>query len=292
MIVVVGSLNFDTTATVPRLPGPGETVLGFGHYTDTGGKGANQAVAAARLGGQVAMVGRWGDDAAGESLLRVLDSEGVDRSGVVVDGEVLTGAAFITVDGKGENMIVVSPGANARVAEADLAAVDWTQTDVVLSQLEVPIEAVAAAASRGSGPFILNPAPAAQLSSELLGQVDILVPNRSELGLLAGVPEPGSLDEVRAAIAELGLDTVVVTLGAEGALVHHEGRSDHVPAPSVEPVDPTAAGDAFCGALAVMTAEGRPLTTAVELAVQAGALAATRPGAQSSLPYRSELEFS
>jgi ribokinase len=288
MIIVVGSLNHDTTARVSRLPVPGETVMGTGHFTDTGGKGANQAVAAARLGAPVAMVGRVGDDAAGAGLLEALDDAGVNRDGVRVDAAVPTGAAFITVDDEGENTIVVSPGANAAMVPSDLDDVGLEDAAVVLAQLEVPMPVVQAAAERANGLFVLNPAPAAVLSRTILDRVDVLVPNRTELSLLTQ-SHGDSLDALAEASVGIGVRTVVVTLGARGALVVDGGHTHHVPAPVIEAVDPTAAGDAFCAALAVMLSEGQSVVEAVEFAVKAGAVAATRPGAQGSLPFRNEL---
>ena len=289
MIVVVGSLNHDTTAFVPRLPSPGETVLGTRHFTDSGGKGANQAVAIARLGGQVSLVGRVGDDAAGAGLLASLDASGVLRESVNSDASLPTGAAFITVDDQGENMIVVSPGANSALTPADLDGVGLESASVVLVQLEVPMAVVAAAAARTAGTFILNPAPAVEIPQEVMDRVDVLVPNRSELALLAGTTEPKTRPELIDAVSRLGVRTVVTTLGRDGALIVEGAATTDVPAPVVDAVDPTAAGDAFCGAMALMIAEGEPLVSAVEFAVRAGAFAASRQGAQASLPSRDEL---
>ena len=292
-VVVVGSLNQDLTVAVPRLPRAGETVLGDGLRTGAGGKGANQAVAVARLGLRVAMVGRVGDDGGGRALMAGLADDGVDVGGVRLDDLAPTGTAMIVVDSAGENMIVVSPGANGRVGIDDVGAVASVLggAAVTLLQLEVPLEAVAAAAAASGGTVILNPAPAAPLPAELLARVDVLVPNRTELALLAGTDPPDGLDDVTELASGLdGPAAVVVTLGAEGALVWAAGAATHVPAPVVEAVDATAAGDAFCGGLTDGLVRGDSLVEAVRWAVRVGAVAATRHGAQPSLPTRSDVE--
>lgn len=282
-IVVVGSLNRDLTVEVARLPVAGETVLGSSHRWDSGGKGANQAVAAARLGRSVAMVGRVGDDDAGEALVAGLDAEGVDTSGVLREPDAGTGLAVIVVDGSGENQIVVSPGANSQLLPGDLPADLLRSAALVLLQLEIPVETVAAAARLAGGTVVLNPAPATELPDELLAHVDVLVPNRTELAALAGDGEP------EAQARRLGRP-VVVTLGAAGALVVQGGEATRVPAPVVDAVDATAAGDAFCGALADGLVQGLDLVAATHRAVAAGGVAASRPGAQASLPTRGDVD--
>lgn len=293
MITVVGSLNQDIVARVPRHPRPGETVLGSEHFVAAGGKGANQAVAAARLGRSVAMVGRVGDDDAGRTLLAGLVADGVDISGVQVDGEVGTGLALITLDDDAENAIVVSPGANGRVgaSDVDAAADKVRRAAVLLVQLETPMEAVVRAAELAAGKVVLNPAPAQPLPADVLASVDVLVPNRSELAVLAGCAEPTTPAGVAAAAATLlGPPAIVVTLGADGALVlAGEGEAVAVPAPRIDPVDTVGAGDAFCGALADALVRGEDLVAAVRWAVNAGAVAATRRGAQPSLPTAAEV---
>ena len=290
-IVVVGSLNTDITVPVDRLPAPGETVLGGDALTGAGGKGANQAVAAALLGRSVAMVGRVGADDRGASLLAGLDAAGVERSEVATDPLVPTGLALITVGGDGENMIVVSPGANGLVRAADVAAApSIAVAAVTLLQLEVPLEAVTAAARVSTGTVILNPAPASPLPAALLAEVDVLVPNRTELALLAGGATPATIEDAVAMARSIdGPDAVVVTMGADGALVVTRRDAEHVPAIPVDAVDATAAGDSFCGALADALVRGLGLADAVEWAVAAGAITVTRPGAQSSLPTRDEV---
>lgn len=289
-IVVVGSLNHDTTVFVPRLPAPGETVLGKTQVTDTGGKGANQAVAASRLGADVSMVGRVGADGAGRTLLDVLDRENIDHSSVVVDPGLPTGAAFITVDEAGENTIVVNSGANAALTVADLPEQEIRAANVVLAQLESPIGVIIRAAELCEGTFILNPAPAAPLDQLLLGLVDILVPNRTELAVLANLPPAVALDDVMRAVRIVGANRTVVTLGSEGALVVVDGNYIHVQAPKVESVDPTAAGDAFCGALAAGLCRGLDMDEAARWAVLAGAATVTKAGAQSALPTIEDIE--
>lgn len=287
-IAVVGSMNLDTTATVDRLPLPGETVLGSGHFTDTGGKGANQAVAAARLGRSVAMLGAVGDDDAGRRLLAVLSGDGVDVAAVRTSDQP-TGIALITVDGAGENTIVVSPGATGTYGPDDLDHDVLASASVVLAQLELPVETVVAAAA-ASGRFVLNPAPARSLPEELLAATDVLVPNATELALLAGAPVPDGPDQAADAARSLDVPSVVVTLGADGAVVVDGDRATHVAAPSIDAVDPTAAGDAFCGALADALVGGAELVDAARWAVRAGAVTATRWGAQAALPTRSDVE--
>lgn len=292
-VVVVGSLNQDISVVAERLPRPGESVTGSGHFLGPGGKGANQAVAAARLGAEAAMVGRVGRDEYGLSLVAGLEKEGIDVTAVGIDEESATGIAIITIDQNAENTIVVSPGANMELTEAhiqqhsDLIA----GAEVVLVQLEVPTAAVLATARIANGVFCLNPAPARQLPEALLERVDILIPNRSELGTLADAEEPtdpeAAVDLARR-LRHRGV--TVVTMGAEGALVVEEDNITEVPAPNVEAVDPTGAGDAFCGALAQSLAQGGSLQESVRRAVAAGAVAVTRRGAQTAMPNRAEVD--
>ena len=289
-VVVVGSLNLDTTVRVPRLPAPGETVLGGNTATDTGGKGANQAVATARLGRRVAMVGAVGDDAAAGRLCEALLASGVDVTHLVTVDRP-TGSAYIAVDDDGENMIVVDPGANGRLAPEHLPAGVLESTAVMLLQHEIPAPTVAAAVERAGGTVILNPAPGRPVSAGVLSKVTVLVPNATELAILTGGVVPRSPDEAAArAAAVVGPGAVVVTLGARGAVVVENGSDTHVPAPAVDAVDPTAAGDAFCGGLADALVGGASLVDAVRWAVRVGAVTVTRPGAQSSLPTKDEVE--
>ncbi len=291
MIAVVGSCNVDFVVPVPSLPGPGETVLGGDHLRTPGGKGANQAVAAARLGGEVAFVGCTGSDDLAATITGALAGAGVDTSWLRRVPDVPSGIALITVADGGENTIAVSPGANARLGRDDIAAASelLAAAAVTLVQLEIAPEAVAAAVHAAGGRVVLNPAPARPVPAGVLASVDVLVPNRSELGVLAGAPEPPTA----AGAAELarsldGPAAVVVTLGADGALVVEGGETTHVPAIEVHAVDATGAGDAFCGALADGLARDRSLVAATEWAVRVAGISTTRWGAQSS-PARAEL---
>ena len=287
VIVVVGSLNLDIVVPVPRHPRPGETVLGGDHARHPGGKGANQAVAAARLGAEIAMLGRVGDDDAGRLLLGALEEAGVATDDVLVTGDAPSGIALITVDDEAENAIVVSPGANARLDPSDVeAAAELIEgAGIVLLQLEVSLPSVERVAELARGTVILNPAPAVELPGSLLERIDVLVPNRGELAFLSG----GDHD-VESSAQELEARHVVVTLGAEGVLVVSGHSVEPIPGHSVEAVDTTAAGDCFCGALAAGLEEGLDLVVAARRANAAAALSTTRRGAQPSLPTRDELD--
>ena len=283
MIAVVGSINLDLVVAVDRHPAPGETVVGGDCRQLPGGKGANQAVAAARLGSEVAMVGRVGADAQGAWLREGLWTERVDVEHVREDRVAPTGVAMIAVDARGENTIVVSPGANARVDARDVAAASDVVrgAEVVLVQHEVPAAAVAAAIATAGGTVVLNPAPARGLAAP----VDVLVPNRGELETLAG----GRGDPVTLARSITAARAVVVTLGEEGAVVVEGDRAERVRAPHVEAVDSTGAGDAFCGALAEAMAGGATVVEAARWAVRVAAVSVTRPGAQGGLPRREDV---
>lgn len=292
-MAVVGSLNRDIVVRTPRLPGPGETLLAEGHLENLGGKGANQAVSAARLGQRVAMVGRVGADNAGQSFIDLLEREGIDSTHVRVDPEHPTGLALIAVEPSGENRIMVSPGANHRVTPADVARAGevLARAAVTLLQLEVPLATVTAAASAARGIVVLNPAPAQDLPDELLASVGVLVPNLGELAALAGLEPSDDLDDLRRMAARFERqNAIVVTLGARGALLFEKGRpARHYPAPRVDVVDTTAAGDGFCGALADALARNQSPGAAVEWAVRVAALVVTKPGAIAALPTAAEV---
>jgi len=293
-VVVLGSANLDIVVPVPHHPVTGETVLGGHHDRIPGGKGANQAVAAARLGARVAMVGRVGSDDAGRTLRTALQAAGVDCRHLAVDGLAPSGLALIGVDRSGDNTIIVSPGANGRVGPDDVVAAAslLASAAVTLVQLEVPAMAVEAALAASGGQVVLNPAPASFLSSALLERVDVLVPNRIELAQLAGSAEAGGLAAVEEMARGLPVPTVVVTLGADGALLVAGGDAVVLPAPPVEAVDTTGAGDAFCGAIAEALARGVAIDEATARAVHAGSLATTRRGAQPSLPTGAQVNAS
>jgi len=290
-IVVVGSSNTDMVVKAPRIPEPGETVLGGRFIMAAGGKGANQAVAAARLGGQVTLVARLGRDLFGRQAAEGLQAEGIDTSLVVWDEQTPSGVALIMVSAEGENSIVVAPGANGELSPADVERAEGAlaEADILLVQLEVPLAAVRRAielARRHGVRVILNPAPAAPLPADLLGQIDLLTPNRHEAALLAGLPVEQPEDAQRAArlILAGGVGAIAMTLGKEGALIAEGDLLAQIPAYPVQPVDTTGAGDAFNGALAVAWARGASLRQAVSYASAAAALATTVMGAQPSLP--------
>lgn len=291
-IVVVGSVNADHRIGVETLPLPGETVLGGPVTACAGGKGANQAVALARLGRPVSLVGAVGSDAAGQRLRDGLRTEGVDVSGLRQADDVPTGQAIVLVDPHGENSIVVSPGANAEVSAetVERARQRLSSAAVVLAQLEIPVTAVLAAARLTTGTFVLNPAPAAELPPELWRQVDVVVPNRGELARLCGAEVPRNTEDVARLARALPCARVVVTLGAQGVVVRDEEEVTAIPAPAVTAVDTTGAGDCFCGALADGLAGGLSLTEAAAFAVRAAALSVRQRGAQSSLPTRAQVE--
>ncbi len=295
-IVVVGSANTDMVVQVGHLPKPGETVLGGTFATVQGGKGANQAVAAQRLGADVTFVARLGRDDFGQRAYEAYQAEGLNLDFLVWDDGAPSGIASITVDAKGENCIAVASGANARLTPGDVAAAEAqiAQADCLLLQLEVPlptVEAAAKLAQKHGVRVILNPAPAAELPAELLAMVDILTPNETELAMLAQATPAAAIAQAAAAYHErLGLDVLIVTLGEQGALLLDGERQMEVPAFQITPVDTTAAGDSFNGALAVALAKGEDLAAATRFANAAAGLAATKAGAQPSLPNLAEVE--
>ncbi|MFG2626262.1 ribokinase [Streptomyces sp. NPDC048473] len=293
-LLVVGSANADLVIGVERRPAPGETVLGSDLAVHPGGKGGNQAVAAARLGAVTALLARVGDDAHGRLLLESQRAAGVDTSGVLVGGAP-TGVALITVDPSGDNSIVVSPGANARLTPEDIRAAGslFGAARVVSVQLEIPLETVsevAGAMSPGTR-LVLNPSPPAPLPDQVLTACDPLVVNEHEARYILGEAAGTTPQEWARALMELGPQSVVVTLGAAGALVADSRRDDvvRVPSPKVEAVDTTGAGDAFTAALAWRLGLGEELSEAAAFAVGVGAAAVTRQGAQASFPTAEEV---
>jgi ribokinase len=282
-IVVIGSANVDLVVRCARLPAAGETVHGHSFATLPGGKGAHQAVAAARLGAAVRFVGCVGDDAFGAIAHAALAAEGIDLTGLRRVSGTPTGVALIAVDDAGRNTITLAAGANACVGVADVDAAPIAGAALVVCQLEVPVEVVAHAAARARGagvPFLLNPAPASALPPTLLAQVDLLVPNETEAALLGGDAS---------ALRALGPRTVIVTLGERGVAVATAEGGWAEPAPRAHAVDTTGAGDAFVGALAAALVEGQPLRAAVGFAQRAAAISVTRPGAMAALARRDEL---
>jgi ribokinase len=292
-VVVLGSINVDLVVGVATLPRPGETVLGDRLLRFAGGKGANQAVAAARLGAAVRMIGRVGSDAFGDELLRGLEEDRVDVAGIVRDREEPSGAALIVVEKGGQNTVTVAPGANRKVGEDEVhrLAGGLGPADVLVLQLEIPLDAVRAAidAAHAAGArVVLNAAPAT--SPINLPAVDLLVVNEAEAEALSGVAvtDPESANVAAAALAQAA-GAVAVTLGAAGSVLWEDGRATHVEPRHVKAVDATGSGDAFVGAVACALAAGRPLPEAMELGSAAGAVAATRMGARSSLPTLDEV---
>lgn len=289
-IVVVGSFNTDLTTYMERLPRPGETVHGRKFVTGPGGKGSNQAVAAARLGAHVTFVGRIGTDAFGDAAIRMWQSENIDTSCVVRDPDHATGVAPIMVEDSGENLIVVALGANLAVSpmDVDSARPAIESADVLVTQLEIPLETAAYAlrVARECGVrTILNPAPAASLPGEMLALADYLTPNETELEVLFGGSQH---DPLRLLTSEN--QTLVMTAGAEGAVWTRRDGSGKVPTFAVQVVDTTGAGDAFNGGLAVALAEGKSLVEAIRFANATAALCVTRPGTAPSMPQRSEVD--
>jgi ribokinase len=291
-ILVVGSLNMDLVVRAPRFPAPGETISGEDLAIIPGGKGANQAVAAARLGAAVSMLGRVGSDVFGQSLLDNLTRNKVNASRVQRDAAA-TGTATIIVDAHGQNSIVLSPGANGKVSPADVA--DLPDARILILQFEIPSETVlhAARLAREKGMrVIVNPAPARTMDKALLELVDLLVPNESELSLLTGetVTDITSAEAAARALMKQGAGMVIVTRGSNGSLAVTKNEHYAVPSFKVDVIDTTAAGDAFIGGLAVSLVENRSLEKALIYANACGALATTKFGAQPSLPNKDEAD--
>ncbi len=302
-IIVIGSINADLVMRAPRFPAPGETIQGEDLATIPGGKGANQAVAAARLGADAAMIGRVGTDSFGASLIENLKQNLVDTTHVMRDETTATGTAVIVVDAHGQNSIVLSPGANAEVKPADVEPASFLDPStgsgrrpkLLLLQLEIPTETVlhAARLAKESGlRVLLNPAPARELPDELLALADFIIPNETELSLLTGktVSDIKSVEAAARSLVTREAQTVIVTLGANGALIVNKGGAKHIPSFKVNVVDTTAAGDAFIGGFAVALLGGQSLEDAVQYASACGALAVTQFGAQPSLPTAGEVK--
>ncbi len=295
-VMVIGSFNMDLSMRTPHMPAAGETILGGPFTTGPGGKGANQAVAAARLGAQTTMLVRLGHDVFGDTAAGNLQNEGISGEYILRTEDAHTGVAFIIVDDAGENMIVVASGSNFKITPTDVeqarAAIE--AADILLMQLEIPLDAVIAAAriAHAAGVrVVLNPAPGQVLPDELLRMVDVLTPNETETQIITGMPV-GNVEEAEAAAARLietGVGAVVITLGSKGALVATRAGAARVPGYRVSVVDTTGAGDAFSGALAVALAEGKSLEQAASFANAAAALQVTKPGTAPAMPHRAEV---
>lgn len=296
-IIVIGSSNTDMVVQSDHLPMPGETILGGDFFMNPGGKGANQAVAASRLGGNVTFISKLGDDIFGEKYRTVLQRENIDTNYVFIDSHAASGVALITVDSKGENAIVVAPGANSTLSSQDIdkAGQEFADTESFLLQLEIPLVTVLHAVKKASAQgkrIILNPAPAQELPKELLSEIDIITPNETEAEKLSGI-RVNDIDSARSAakvIRKKGVDVVIITLGKMGAFIYSEEIDKHVPTIEVTSKDTTAAGDVFNGALIAGLSEKMSLTEAVQFANRAAAISVTRMGAQASAPYRKEVK--
>lgn len=295
-IIVVGSMNMDMVVKTSHIPQPGETVLGGSFFMNPGGKGANQAVSSSRLGGDVSFIGRIGDDIFGKQSSQLFDEEGIDAKHVISDDDSPSGIALITVDATGENSIVVAPGANAKLTPDDVKnALDKCgASKILLIQLEIPMTTVKFiieyAHARGMK-VILNPAPMNELVFDCLPFIDIITPNVNEAEVLSGI-KITDIDTAQSAartICSKGAKCVIITLGRQGALLLEDGATKCIPAPVVDAVDTTAAGDVFNGALAVAVAEGRTLMDATSFACEAASISVTRMGAQQSIPFRNEV---
>lgn len=296
-ILVIGSSNTDMVIKTDKLPSPGETILGGTFLINPGGKGANQAVTAIRLGGKVTFVGKRGNDLFGNQTVGLLMREGIDTEYFLKDTELPSGVALITVDSNGDNMIVVAPGANSNLQPEDLPEeiFDCNRFAIMLLQLEIPIKTVEYAAGRAAHcniKTIINPAPAQPLPEQLLKSVWGITPNEIEAETLTGIRIHNDASYRKAAdvLRKSGVSNVIITLGEDGAFVSSEEFTGLVPGFKVDAIDTTAAGDVFNGALAVALAEGKKMKEAVEFANKAASISVTRMGAQASVPFRNELE--
>jgi ribokinase len=299
-IFVIGSANTDMVVKSSKLPLPGETLLGGTFFMNAGGKGANQAVAAARLGGIVTFVAKVGNDIFGKQTIEGLQAENINTDFVFIDKEKPSGIALITVNDDGENCIVVAPGANARLLPVDIEKIpDISEAEIILMQLEIPmatISAVAKIAKSNNQRVIINPAPAQKLDDELLCGLFLITPNETEATLITGikVEDEETASQAAAIFLKKGVQNVIITLGRQGAYFQNENIKLKVDAPVVQAADTTAAGDTFSGALTVALTENIDLLnigweSAIKFAVKAASISVTRLGAQASVPYRSEM---
>ena len=296
-ILVVGSINMDLVVQTPRHPAVGETILGTSFHTYPGGKGANQAIAAARLGADVQIFGCVGDDEFGQTLLQNLTENRVDTRLMIQTGQVSSGTALITVDSKGSNSIIVVPGANHEITTSGIDQLDEALAEVglILMQFEIPLQVVWSmveiARSRHI-PVILNPAPAHQIPKQVLNGLDYLVPNEVELNLLTGISTDSLVNIQKAAnvLLERGVKNVVITRGSQGCYFKNSREEIILPAHEVTSVDSTAAGDAFIGGFASALIKGQDIAKCLSIGMAAGAIAVTKPGAQTSLPTQAEID--
>ena len=296
-VLVIGSANMDLVVTANRFPYPGETVFGKKFHMFPGGKGANQAVAAAKLGAKTFFIGKFGNDQFYRQLNESMTADGVLLQHSLVDDNENTGVAFIIVSGDGQNEIVVISGSNMKLTPDDIESKMeiFSECNVVLSQLEIPLDTVRYAsrlAKERGAVFILNPAPAAKLDEELLNNIDYLTPNENELELLTGIKilDEDGMERAARSLVNRGIKNVIITMGPRGVLFVDRDRKIKIPANKVEAVDTTAAGDAFNGALAFSLASGKNITEAIKLANVAASISVTRMGAQNSMPSMMELQ--
>ncbi|MGA2111629.1 MAG: ribokinase [Anaerolineales bacterium] len=296
-VIVIGSCNMDIYSWAEHLPEPGETVIGQRYWMSMGGKGANQAVGARLLGAEVTMVGRVGDDLFGKQMLETLRSHGVNCDHLRVDSGAGSGVALVVVDKRGENIIVVVSGVNMRIDRSDVeaAASELRAADVLLMQLEIPLDAIERAidiAREARAMCILNPAPARPLPDRILRKVHLLTPNQNEAKVLTGI-RADTLEGAKSAgeaLLSKGVQTVIITLSAQGALIVQPGGAQHMEGVPIEALDTTGAGDAFMAGLGVALGEGKPLEEATRYGNLIGALSTKKPGAMASLPTRAEVE--
>jgi ribokinase len=294
-IFVIGSSNIDMVVKTDKLPKPGETRLGGVFFMNAGGKGANQAVAAARLGGNVTLITKLGNDIFGKQTLANFEKENIDTANVFRDEITASGTALIIVDAEGENCIVVAPGANANLLPADIKKVkNFSEAAVILMQLEIPIETISYIAEKAKSnqqKIILNPAPAQKLDDELLNGLFLITPNETEASFLTGVQvvDPASASIAASVFLRKGVQNVIITLGSQGAYFQNNNLKLKMKAPLVKVMDTTAAGDTFNGAIAVAITEMMDWEQALQFAVQAASISVTRMGAQSSVPFRNEI---
>ena len=295
-IIVIGSSNVDMVVRTSHLPAPGETILGGEFFMNQGGKGANQAVAIKRLGGNLIFMAKLGNDVLGRQSVGYFKKEGIDPRYIALDEDSASGVALISVDDHAENSIVVASGANMLLNEQDVDKMleEMCEGDILLMQLEIPLQTVEYAARKAFGKgvkVVLNPAPARSLPKELFRHLYMVTPNRIEAEMLTGIKiaNDADVEKVAEEICAMGVKNVIITLGSKGCLIREEGVSYRIDAFKVEPVDTTAAGDTFNGALCVGLSEGMDLKQAAVMASKASSIAVTRMGAQSSIPYREEL---